>query len=94
MFVSSYFLCSLVVLTGCGAPQSAKEDTIKIGYLVHITGDSALWGQAEKDGAQIAADEINAAGGILGKKLDLQFYDGRGTSADSVNAVKKAGRAG
>ncbi|MCE5209523.1 MAG: ABC transporter substrate-binding protein [Chloroflexi bacterium] len=79
-----------VVLASCDTAGSAKDDSIKIGYLVHITGDSALWGMAERDGAQIAADEINAAGGILGKKLDLQFYDGRGTSADSVNAVKKA----
>lgn len=76
-------------LAGCAGGKSADSDTVDVGYLVHITGDSALWGQAERDGAQIAADEINAAGGILGKQLNLMFYDGRGTSADSVNAVKK-----
>ncbi len=83
-------LMFVAVLTSCNSAGSTKDDTIDIGYLVHITGDSALWGLAERDGAQIAADEINAAGGILGKKLNLMFYDGRGTSADSVNAVKKA----
>lgn len=78
---------ALGLLTGCG---SKKAETVNVGYLVHITGDSALWGMAEKNGAQLAADEINKAGGILGKQLNLQFYDGRGNSADSVNAVKKA----
>jgi len=81
---------------GCGGSGSTSSDastggdTINVGYLVHITGDSALWGQAERDGAQIAVDEINEKGGVLGKKLNLMFYDGRSTSADSVNAVKKA----
>jgi branched-chain amino acid transport system substrate-binding protein len=90
---SNVFLALLMfaaILSSCTPASPAKDAPIKIGYLVHITGDSALWGIAERDGAQIAADEINAAGGILGKKLDLAFYDGRGTSADSVNAVKKA----
>lgn len=79
-------LCLLVCLTGCGK----NNDAIDVGFLVHITGDGALWGQAERDGAQIAVDEINANGGILGKQLNMTFYDGRGTSADSLNAVKKA----
>lgn len=82
-------LMMTATLSGCVAGTKKASDTIDIGYLVHITGDSALWGQAERDGAQIAADEINEAGGILGKQLNLTFYDGRGTSADSVNAVKK-----
>ena len=82
-------LLLLGALAGCAGGKSADSDTIDVGYLVHITGDSALWGQAERDGAQIAVDEINDAGGVLGKKMNLIFYDGRGTSADSVNAVKK-----
>lgn len=76
-----------LTFTGCSSQDS---NTIKIGYLVHVTGDSALWGICEKNGALLAVNEINNAGGVLGKKIDLQFYDGRGNSADSVNAVKKA----
>lgn len=81
-----------IVLTlpaGC-AQDSSEAETVKIGYLCHITGDSALWGMAERDGAIIAVDEINEDGGILGKKIELLIYDGRGQSADSVNAAKKA----
>lgn len=77
----------LLFLAGC---SSADSGTIKIGYLCHITGDSALWGIAEKNGALMAVKEINDAGGVLGKKIDLIIYDGRGNSADSVNAAKKA----
>lgn len=84
-------LLALVLVAGCLAGCGKKDDSsINVGFLVHITGDSALWGQAERDGAQIAVDEINAAGGVLGKTLNLTFYDGRSTSADSLNAVKKA----
>lgn len=72
---------------GCGG--GSAEEAVNIGYLVHVTGDSALWGMDEKNGAEIAAAEINEAGGVLGKPLNLEFYDGRGNSADSVNAVKK-----
>ena len=88
--MTAVFLTLLIcgaLLAACGGETT--EDTINVGYLVHITGDSALWGMDEKNGAEIAAQEINEAGGILGKPLNLQFYDGRGNSADSVNAVKK-----
>ena len=85
-------LFAVALLLGCfsGCAGKKESDTIDVGYLVHITGDGALWGQAERDGAMIAVDEINAAGGVLGKQLNMIYYDGRGTSADSVNAVKKA----
>jgi branched-chain amino acid transport system substrate-binding protein len=82
-------LIMLAFLTGCGGGTKEVE-SIKVGYLVHVTGDTALWGISEKNGAIIAQEEINEAGGVLGKKLNIIFYDGRGNAADSVNAVKKA----
>jgi ABC-type branched-chain amino acid transport systems, periplasmic component len=83
-------LATIMMMACLPACSSSKSNTIDLGYLVHITGDSALWGQAEKAGAEIAVKEINEAGGVLGKQVNLTFYDGRGTSADSINAVKKA----
>ena len=74
-------------LAACG--QKAKEDTIKIGYIGDLSGGTALWGNAGKFGAMEAIEEINAAGGVLGKKLELVAMDGKGEAADSVNALRK-----
>lgn len=74
---------------GCGAKASGTAETIKIGYVGALSGETALWGQAGYNGMQMAMEEINAAGGILGKKVELVKYDGKGESLDSVNAFNK-----
>lgn len=67
----------------------ADTDTIKIGYVGALSGDTALWGQAGLDGAQMTVDEINEAGGVLGKKLELIGLDGKGAADDSLAAYKQ-----
>ena len=59
----------------------AEEDPIKIGALVGLTGGLAPYGPSIADGAQMAVDTINAAGGVLGRQLELLVRDS-GTSAD------------
>lgn len=66
-----------------------EGDTIKIGYVGALSGDTALWGQAGLDGAQMTVDEINEAGGVLGKQLELIGLDGKGAADDSVAAYKQ-----
>lgn len=67
----------------------AAEDTIKIGFLASLTGDGATWGQEQKKGAEIAIEEINAAGGVLGKPLQLVVYDDRGRQEDAITSVRR-----
>ena len=68
----------------------ADAETIKIGYVGDLSGATALWGNAGMYGALEAIEEINAAGGVLdGKMLELVAMDGKGESADSVNALRK-----
>ena len=76
----------IFTLAACG---QKKEDTIKIGYIGDLSGGTALWGNAGKFGAMEAIEEINAAGGVLGKKLELVAMDGKGEAADSVSALRK-----
>ncbi|MBO5495977.1 MAG: ABC transporter substrate-binding protein [Oscillospiraceae bacterium] len=76
----------IFALAACG---QKKEDTIKIGYVGDLSGATALWGNAGKFGAMEAIEEINAAGGVLGKKLELVAMDGKGEAADSVSALRK-----
>jgi branched-chain amino acid transport system substrate-binding protein len=69
-------------------PASAQSnEPIKIGVIAEI---QAIAGASTPGGAQIAADEINAKGGILGRKIEIVTYDNKSSSADSVRAFQRA----
>ncbi len=71
------------------AKSGAANDTIKIGVIAPLTGDLAQYGTPAKDGFQIKVDEINAAGGINGKKIELIIQDNKGDVNETVNIFKK-----
>ncbi len=71
------------------ASGAIAQETIKVGYLAALTGDWAAYGQTELKSAQLAVDEINGKGGVLGKKLELVPYDFRTRAEDAVNAVRR-----
>ncbi len=75
------------MMSACG--QKAADDTIKIGYIGALSGDTAVWGQAGLNGMLLTAKEINEAGGILGKQVEVIGLDGRGDPTDSVNAFRR-----
>ncbi|MGN0519717.1 MAG: ABC transporter substrate-binding protein [Candidatus Fimenecus sp.] len=72
----------------CGNNNTADtgEKTIKIGFSGPLTGDYAQYGNGVKNGAQLAIDEINEAGGINGYKLELNPQDDEGDQEKAVNA--------
>ena len=72
-------------LAACGA-NSGSSDTFKIGGIGPITGGAAIYGLAVQNAAQLAVDEINAAGGVNGYKLELNFQDDEHDPEKSVNA--------
>lgn len=72
--------------TGCGAGSSSNgsdSQAIKIGGIGPLTGAAAIYGQAVKNGAQIAVDEINAKGGL---QFELKFEDDENDAEKSINA--------
>lgn len=76
-------------LVGCGG-SSKKEDTIVLGYIGPLTGESALWGEVESNTLKMLVEETNANGGIIGKQIDLKIYDNRGDAVETTNAARKA----
>ena len=66
-----------------------KNDTIKIGGIAPLSGGVAVYGTECKNGIDLAIEEINAAGGINGQKIEFICEDDEGDSAKSVNAYKK-----
>src|ERR1700684_3538085 len=63
------------------------EDTIKIGVIAEA---QAVAGSSIPQAAQLAADEINAAGGVNGKKIEIVSYDNHSSAAESVRAFQRA----
>jgi branched-chain amino acid transport system substrate-binding protein len=71
-------------------PSAASDaDGIKIGIFMPLTGPSSLMGTAGNNAAIMATDEINAAGGILGKKLTLISYDDKSSPEEAVKNVTR-----
>ncbi|HEY7403817.1 MAG TPA: ABC transporter substrate-binding protein [Candidatus Angelobacter sp.] len=65
------------------------QGTIKIGVITSLTGSLAAFGGAHKNGYAIALDEINAQGGVLGKKVELDFYNDQSKPDQAVQGVSK-----
>ena len=64
-------------------------ETIKLGGVGPLTGGYANYGLSVQHGAQLAVDEINAAGGVSGKPLELSFQDSQGDPESAVAAYGK-----
>ena len=74
--VFSLLLALLILLSAVGcATKSSNSGDIKIGVLVPLSGSEAYYGKDMLNSYQLACDEINAAGGILGRKLSLYEAD-------------------
>lgn len=79
------------MITGCGGTgaSTAGSDGIKIGVVYEMTGGTATFGTAAANGAKLAAKEINAKGGVLGKQIQLVIADNKSEPSESSNAMTK-----
>lgn len=88
-------VCGLLAVSGCskkdekGGAQPGGADTIKIGFSGAQTGDVAMFGKPTLVGMTMAAEEINAAGGVLGKKIEVIESDNRGDKQEGAAVAQK-----
>lgn len=87
MFSRSIASLALACWTALGAQAQAAD--IKIGVAEALSGGAAQYGLSIRNGFQLAADEINAAGGVNGNKLVLVVEDEQGKKEEAINAFKK-----
>lgn len=86
-----------LVVAGCGGsktestgtPASKSEEVVKLGFLGALTGSVANYGIPGKKGMEMAIDELNAKGGILGKKVVGIYEDNKGESSEVANITQK-----
>jgi len=82
-------IATIFVIFGCSGSQTNKPDeTIKIGAIVPLTGNAGVLGDYTLKGLQLAVDEQNAKGGLLGKKIELDIGDSKADPKEGVTLIK------
>lgn len=72
-----------------GGTAGPREDKVRIGLLMPMTGDTANFGISSSNGIRMAADEVNKAGGINGKQIELLLQDDRSDPTEAANIATK-----
>lgn len=84
-----FIFATLFVLTLSLSACGGADNTVRLGVIGPLTGDYSQYGTAVRDGALLAVKELNAAGGILGKEVELFDYDSKGDTVEGVNAYNR-----
>jgi branched-chain amino acid transport system substrate-binding protein len=88
-------LLSVSLVAGCGTQKSATSGsgdssaTIKVGGNLELSGGTAMFGQAAQNAINLAFEQQNAKGGVLGKQLQLVAADNKSDAGESTSAVTK-----
>ena len=73
---------------GGGGDTGSDTDVIKIGVNYELSGEVATYGTDSKDGIQMAIDEVNDAGGVLGKQIELIIKDNKSDPAEATSLAE------
>ena len=85
--VLALMMAAALVFTGCAS--TSKSSTLKLGFAGPLTGASAQDGEAMKNGAQLAVDIVNKAGGIDGKQVEIVFEDDKSDPKEAASIANK-----
>lgn len=79
------------MLVGCSNESSggSEDDPIRIGFIGPLTGDSQPWGEAQLNEIKLCVENLNSSGGVLGRQVELYYYDNRADNIESANAAKR-----
>src|SRR4051794_8193366 len=94
IFLSLTLALSVFLSFACVDKSGTKTagpagDTIKVGVYGDLTGQTSSFGQSTKNGIELAVDEINNAGGVNGKKIQLVVEDDQGRPEQAKTVVSK-----
>jgi branched-chain amino acid transport system substrate-binding protein len=81
-------LISLAMI-GCDKSKVSKEAGIKIGAILPLSGDAALYGNNDREGIDLAVELVNSKGGINGNKIEILYEDSKADAKTGVSAVNK-----
>ncbi len=88
--ISSAVAAAAIAAGAAAAPAAAQQgQPISIGAIYIMSGPFATYGEFARDGIQMAVDEINADGGVLGRPLEFRMEDSEGTANVAIQAARK-----
>ncbi len=87
ILLSLTIVASLLFALAC--QPTGGGDKVRIGVFMSTTGDTANFGISSVNGIKMAADEVNAAGGINGKQVELLIQDDRSDASEAATIVTK-----
>lgn len=82
-------LAAVAALAGTGLPAAAQQEPIRIGMTAPLTGAAAEIGHLQQEGAKLGIEQVNAAGGVNGRKLELVVEDDQTTNPGIVLAFSR-----
>ena len=89
MIYPKVVLAGLMVVLTCLA---SGAEPLKIGMVATLTGPAAEFGRYQTQGAKLAAEEVNKAGGVLGRPIELVIEDSQSTNPGSCARLQQACR--
>ncbi len=87
--VSKWFAAAVLGAFAFAVSTIGQADTIKVGFNVPLTGFAAADGKSARIGAELAVEQVNAAGGINGRNLELVIYDDQASPKESAPLAAK-----
>jgi branched-chain amino acid transport system substrate-binding protein len=84
-----YYLAAVLVAVVLWPLSAGAADPIKIGFPIPLSGPTAVYGEPVLQGAQMAAAEINAKGGVLGRKLEILPRDSKASADEAVRLARE-----
>ena len=88
--ISLFFILAIGLTLSCAQPQGGEDHaTLRIGFFGDLSGPTYNFGQSAVNGVLMAADEINQAGGINGRKLDIVVEDDKGSPEAAAQSASK-----
>jgi branched-chain amino acid transport system substrate-binding protein len=88
-FSLAVLVSGVFTMQACAGSRENAGDIFRIGIITSLTGSAAAFGQAHKNGYTIALGELNAAGGVMGKQIELVYYDDQSRPDQAVQGVNK-----
>lgn len=85
LLLSSVLVVSL--FSGCG--KTASSDKIKVGLNYELSGNVATYGQSISQGAELALEQVNQKGGVLGKKIEVIKVDNKSDNTEAANVATR-----
>jgi branched-chain amino acid transport system substrate-binding protein len=81
-------MAAMLVLTACGIKGNVADEPITLGSILILTGEGSSWGQSARNGIDLAVEDLNSNGGVLGRTIAVDHQDDKSSTKGSLQAYQ------